>query len=203
MSSSTKQAEYTAGLTKTTPAQTLSHLKRPPLKHKSRWHGNADTRPSKTLRLRSETICNAAHDTTHAQAQRINLRLIEKSLLAELPMARQCCPRNHGHFRTLSSALRPQASRPANMSYTQTPLSNGKPSLRIREKHRFHKQANTPKHKQTNTQTQKTIKHTNTQTQKTNKQTNKQTKNKQTNKQTDTQTAKRQTTKQINKQTNK
>ena len=36
----------------------------------SQWHGNANMRPSKTLRLRSETTRNAVEDTIQAQAQR-------------------------------------------------------------------------------------------------------------------------------------
>ena len=104
--------------------------KQPPLDCKSDWHGNVNTQPSKTLRLRNEITRNAATDTVHARAQRIQRSKTHRRVtFCDNPngTATFCtCER----LRTLSDAFersRTQRTRP----YPQTPRTNGNPSLRI------------------------------------------------------------------------
>ena len=83
--------------------------KRPPLERKSRWHGNENTQPSKTLRLRNEIKRSAATDTIHARAQRIQRSKTHR----KVTFLRQS--QWHGNF------------------FHMRTLANDCPSLRIRE----------------------------------------------------------------------
>ena len=115
--------------------------KRPPLERKSQWHGNENTQPSKTLRLRNEITRNAATDTIHARAQRIQRSKTHRQVM----FLRQS--QWHGNFfhmrtladafersRTLSHAFGHTRADQRTRPYPQTPLNNGNPSLRIRER---------------------------------------------------------------------
>ena len=115
--------------------------KRPPLDRKSQWHGNENTQPSKTLRLRSETTrrasrsydsCTGPMKTALADPSKTRFHdestwhtLIASPRTERLRTVANGCER----LRTLEQLL-------ANTASTRPPLINENPSLRIRKKTR-------------------------------------------------------------------
>ena len=107
--------------------------KQPPLRRKSHWHGNENTQPSKTLRLRSETTRRASKATIPAQGHKNDtLQVIQTTCKNALTNGAALT----FHLRTLANAcgrLRTQRRIWRTHADPQAPFYNGNPSLRIWE----------------------------------------------------------------------
>ena len=101
--------------------------KRPPLGRKSRWHGNENTQPSKTLRLRSETTRRALRSYDSRTGPMKTALRHQKHASTTNPNGTRLSPHRE-RLRTLEQLLANTASTP------RPPLINENPSLRIREK---------------------------------------------------------------------